>query len=167
MEPVRVEFTFTPEKYTQLHRFLANRVIARRKWVLYLGALFLVSATVSSILMGRVQMLLAYILPVLLFILFWRWSLDNSSKRVYRSQPGLQHPICYTFTEENIRTQTYGGEASLGWQAFQWAEESPEWFLLFQNDRMANPVLKIGFSDPSDVDRLREMLQQKGLLKGA
>jgi hypothetical protein len=166
MEPIDVRFTFTEATFIQLHRQLANRVLMRRKWLIYLVVVMLLVMTISAALMGRIQILLAYLLPLLLFLVFWRVALNRASKKLFANQPSLHHPIHYVFKTDQIEMDTYGGESSLHWHAFQWVEESPDSFLMYQNQQMANPVLKSGFANTADETRFRNLLQEKGLLKG-
>lgn len=132
------------------------------KWI-YLGIILLWLLKLA--LQGESTYLVISLLSVAIVLGIWWWLFGWISKRTFDQNAVLKHPISYTFTPEEIRLHTQNADAVLQWNTFQKAEELSEFFLLFQNKATANPVMKAGFTGEPDMERFRNMLKEKQLLK--
>lgn len=166
MNPIQVEFTFTPESFGKAQLYIMVRYLKTGwiKWivlfsvVLWLGTTFYFGGVSAS----KIVNTLIWI-PFFLGIwwVLFRWL----SRRNFSKYPMLQHPIRYTFSEENVGLTTHFSEAVTQWDAIQKAEEARDFFLLFQSAFMATPLLKSGFQNESEQERFRVLLRAKDLLK--
>jgi len=166
MEPIKVEFTFTSESFSKAQLYIMVRYLKTGwiKWiVLFIVAVWLgTTFYFGGVGVGKIVNTLIWV-PLFLGIwwVIFRWL----SRRNFAKYPILQHPIRYTFTEENIGLTTHVTEAVTQWNAIQKAEEARDFFLLYQSSFMATPLLKSGFQNETDQERFRGLLRTKQLLK--
>lgn len=132
------------------------------KWV-YLGVVLLWLA--NLILRNDWMNLGVSVASMALVFGIWWWLFGWISRRTFQRTPALQYAIRYVFSPEEIRLSTQNAEAVLSWDTFQKAEELSEFFLLYQNKVIANPIIKKGFTSQEDMERFRLLLRNKGLLK--
>jgi hypothetical protein len=164
MEPIQVSFTFTEDAYKKVSHHSVNQMLKRQKRLGYILVGILVITTTTALITGRWQMLLSFLLPVAVFVPVWRWTMNRMFKKVFAQQKNLHHPINYTFSDDHIASQSFSGESSLNWEAFEKAEEMPDFFLLYQNATIVNPILKSGFQNEADMAEFRGLLARKGLV---
>mgnify|MGYP001579187268 CR=1 FL=1 len=166
MQPIQVEFTFTPESFGKAQVYIMFRYLKTGwiKWVLLLGVAVWLGSTfyfggMSFLEIGKT------LIWVPLFLGFWWVIFKWLSRRNFSKFPMLQHPIHYTFSVEKVDLITQSYESVLQWETFQKAEEARDFFLLYQNAFMASPLLKSGFESEIEQNRFRELLHSKNLLK--
>lgn len=165
MTPIQVQFTFSERSYTEVSQYLVYQMVRQRRWLLYgLGAVLIVLA-LTALLAGRWQLLASFVIPLLLFLPIWRFTMQRLYKKAFAQQTNLQHPIEYVFKQDEIEFNTYTGLARLQWSTFQSAVETKDFFLLYLNPLQANPVLKTGFENAEAMEHFRALLQEKGLLR--
>jgi len=165
MEPIIVEFTFTPESFgkAQMHimlRYLKNSWL---KWALivalaaYLGAQYYFG--------GRdIVRLINMLIWVPLFLAVWWVVFKWLSRRNFFKHPMLQYPIRYTFTADEVLVKTHVTEGVIQWAGIPKVEESEHFFLLYQSALLASPLLKMGFKDEAEQEKFRALLRSKQLL---
>ncbi len=163
MEPIRVSFTFNETTYIAVSRHLVGQMIKRQKKWGYLLVGILVISTATAVITGRWQLLLSFMLPIVIFIPVWRWSMERMYKKTFAQQTNLHHPITYTFTDELITAESFSGTSTMDWSAFQKVVEAPDFFVLYQNNAVGNPVLKSGFLHENDLNRFRNLVSSKSL----
>ncbi|MBP6811020.1 MAG: YcxB family protein [Saprospiraceae bacterium] len=166
MEPIQVEFTFTPDSFGKAQVYIMFRYLKTGwiKWVILLGVAVWLGSTfyfggLSFFEIGKT------LIWVPLFLALWWVIFRWLSRRNFSKYPMLQHPIRYTFQEENVTLSTHSSESVLLWDTFQKAEETRDFFLLYQNAFMASPLLKTGFQNEPEMERFRQLLHSKHLLK--
>ena len=77
----------------------------------------------------------------------------------YRNSLNLQNPIHYSFSDEVIAQEMATGRAELLWSTFIKVRETPDFFLLFVQKHLANPVPKRDFENEQEIARFRELLR--------
>lgn len=140
MEPIPVEFTFTPEIFTKAQRFIIWNYLSKgvMRWILIALAIIW---TVKLLVFNSVaEWLLAMGIAALLLFLWWFIFLWMS-RRSFAKNNTLSHPIRYLFSEENVQLNTQNAQSVLQWATFEKALELPDLFLLQQNRVAVNPVL--------------------------
>ena len=165
MQPIQVEFTFTPESFgkAQVYILFSYLKTGWVKWLILLGVSIWLGGTFYF---GRLSLLQIgkTLIWVPLFLGLWWVIFRWLSRRNFSKFPMLQHPIRYTFGAENVSLTTQTSESLLQWGTFQKAEEARDFFLLYQNAFMASPLLKSGFQNETEQERFRQLLRSKGLL---
>jgi len=166
MQPIQVEFTFSPESFgkAQVYILFSYLKTGWVKWVILLGIAVWLGSTFYFGGMGFGEIAKTLIWVPLFLGLWWvifKWL----SRRNFSKFPMLQHPIRYSFSEEKVELITQSAESVLQWETFQKADEARDFFLLYQNAFMASPLLKSGFQNETEQERFREMLRSKHLLK--
>jgi hypothetical protein len=166
MEPIQVEFTFTPETFSKVQVHIMYRYFKTGwlKWILLLAAIVWVGMKAYSETFNFTD-LASTLIWVPLFLGFWWVTFKWLSRRNFAKFPMLQHPIQYKFSEENVTMHTHTAESVLQWDVFQKAEEARDFFLLYQNTFMASPLMKPGFQNETEQERFRQLLRSKHLLK--
>lgn len=164
MQPIHVTFTFTEASYAQVSRLLMTRILNRqRKWM-YVLAGILIAITAMSLITGRWQMLVAFLIPVAILIPMWQRMMSRVYKKAFDEQEYLHHPISYTFTEQDISSKSHGGDHTMPWETLVRVVEKPDFFLLQENETTTGfPVLKSGFADEAEMERFRELVRSKNL----
>lgn len=163
MEPVQVEFTYTAQTFLRLRRLMLWRFFTTGwvKWV-YLALVLL--WLMKLVLQNAWTSFFISLASVAIVLAVWWWLFSWMTNRTYHQTAALKHPIRYVFSPQEIHLNTQNAEAVLQWNTFQKAEELPEFFLLYQNKAMANPVMKAGFANQNDMERFRNILIEKKLL---
>jgi len=164
MEPIQVEFTFTPETFGNAQMHIMLRLV-KKGWTKWGALLLALGWLVKSVLEDGLPGLLTGALPILLFVGIWWLMFRWLSRRNFSKYPNLQYPIRYTFQEAEVELNTQNSSAALPWDAYQNAEEARDFFLLFQNSLLASPILKSGFQNEMDQERFRQLLRSKNLLQ--
>jgi hypothetical protein len=166
MQPIHVEFTFTPDTFGKIQAHIMFRYLKNGwlKWMLLVAAMVYV---VTEYLYGaRDWMRLANTLIWVPFFLGAWWVIFKwLSKRNFSRVTLLQHPIRYIFKEDHISLTTHASESVVNWETFQKAEEARDFFLLYQGPMLASPLLKNGFENENEQERFRQLLRSKQLLK--
>lgn len=159
MEKIEVTFTIEEKPYVALmHTF------TQRRQMIILG--------VSSIAFFVLYILILHkgwhwwILMTLLMGLFVWISSRRAITQSYRSNPGLQAPLTYTFSTANIEVRSGEYQGAYEWNAFREVRELKDWFVLQQAGIMVNPVPKKDISPEQQV-ALRELFKEKGLYLNA
>ena len=166
MEPIQVEFTFTPESFGKAQMYIMLRFLKTGwlKWIALLGIVMWLGLKGYA---GRLNFMYLANTALLVFVfagVWWivfRWL----SRRNFSKFPNLQHPIQYLFKTADVQLNTHTTEGILQWETFQQAEEAKDFFLLYQNAFAASPILKSGFQNEIDLERFRDLLRSKNLLK--
>ncbi len=166
MSPIQVEFSFTPESFGKAQMYIMLRFLKTGwiKWILLLGLCLWLG---MKYYFGRLNFMYIANMALWIFVfaaVWWivfRWL----SRRNFSKFPNLQHPIRYIFKEEEIQLSTHTTEGILQWETFQQAEESKDFFLLFQNVFAASPIPKSGFENETEQERFRTLLHSRNLLK--
>lgn len=164
---IEVAFDMTPEMYQRVTRELLNASFQERRKRIWLIMAVGMAALVLLTLWGEafsLRWLLVYG-PVLVLVGLMWWL-------IFRYLPGFvmskkrfppAHPLRYTFSEEGVKITTATSDSMVQWAGYHKVQETHEWLLLYPNKMMANPVLKSAFA-PGDLERLRGLLQQNGLI---
>ena len=165
MEPIQVEFTFSPESFGKAQLYIMIRYLKTGwvKWSILLAVVLWLGITFYFGGMSLSQVVNTLIWVPLFLGIWWvlfRWL----SRRNFSKYPMLQHSIRYSFSNENVSLTTHLSEAVTQWSAIQKAQEARDFFLLFQSTFMATPLLKSGFQNETELERFRELLRSKGLL---
>ncbi len=95
--------------------------------------------------------------------LLW-WMAGGLARRAFNAATNLHQPMHYTFSEQDIKVQTDDYTGSYAWTEFKSAAEMSDCFVLYQPSKVFNPIPKNGFSNAADLDVLRNLLRDKGLL---
>lgn len=166
-QPIHLEFQFTKERYQHVTREMLRQSY-KQKWLKIIG-LIMISMVVLLLILSAgdsTSSALTRQWPTLLMMAaFWLGMIYFLPKLLVAKQPFPEpHPMRYTFTDAEVHLATATSESTLQWTAFIKAEETKEWLLLFQSKAVANAVLKSALSS-GDLERLREMLRAKGLMK--
>ncbi len=163
MEPILAEFTFTPEIFVKVQRFIIWNYISKgaMRWVLIVLAIFW---TVKFVIFNTMAETLTVVGIVIMLLFIWWLIILWMSRRSFAKNKALKHPIRYLFSEESVQLNTQNVQSVLQWATFEKAIELPDVFLLQQNRVAVNPVLKSGFQTAADVERFRGLLRKKGLL---
>lgn len=165
MQPIQVEFTFTPDSFSKAQVYIMFQYLktGRIKWIILLAAILWLASTFyfGEVTFSRIASILIW---VPLFLGLWWVIFRWLSRRNFSKFAMLQHPIRYTFSAENIEVKTHSSEALVQWDTFQRAAEARDFFLLYQNPFMANPLLKSGFQSEAEQERFRQLLRAKALL---
>lgn len=165
--PIEVIFQMTPEMYQRVTRDLLRFSFKQKRLWLVAG--------ISVVLLGVAMLLgggslnrgwlLSYGPALLLFGTLWLLIFRYMPGRlIAKSRFPDPHPLRYVFGEEGVKIATATSESSIQWAGYLKAEETEEWLLLFQNKMVANPVLKAAFQ-AGELERLRAVLREKGLMK--
>lgn len=167
MEPITVEFTFTPDSFGKaqiyiMFLYLKNSML---KWVLLIAAVVYV-ATEFFYGDSNWLKLLNMLIWVPFFLGAWWVVFRWLSRRNFHKYTMMQHPIRYTFTDENLQLTTYSAESTVQWNAIQKVEEARDFFLLYQSAQLISPLMKSGFKSEAEQERFRTLLHTKQLFKG-
>lgn len=166
MQAILVEFSFTAQTFSRAQMLILLYFFKSgwAKWVLLLAAALWLASKLWLNNASPIEMLNTLIW-VPLFIGIWWLLMRWLTQRQFSKLPALQHPIQYTFGEENVTIKTHTAEAVMQWSSFQKAIEARDFFLLFQNVAIANVVMKSGFQNDADLEQFRQMLRVKNLMK--
>lgn len=156
MEPVQIEFTMDPVAYSRLMRRLASK---RQFWYVGIGlAVFLIIN--RQVFKGPIYI---WAIPVVLFGGLFYFLFNLTIKRTYSAATQLHQSLRYTFSDENIAVQSGDVESSYEWSNFEYVRELPEWFVLYQNRILFNPIPKTAFNSEEKLEKFRNLLISKGL----
>ncbi len=164
MAPIQVEFTFSAESFGKAQLYIMIRYLNTGwvKWTILLAVALWLGLTFYFGGLGWNQVVNTLIWIPLFLGIWWvlfRWM----SRRNFAKFAMLQHPIRYSFSDENVQLTTQLSEAMTPWNTIQKVEESRDFFLLFQSAFMASPLLKSGFKNESEMERFRQLVRSKGL----
>lgn len=165
--PIQVEFELNKELYQSVTRDLVHHTFIQkwRKWIGWalLGVVAFILLNSRGVFTWEVM--LPQLMAALIFLGLWLSLLYFMPKMLIVKQIYPEpHPMRYTFTDADVKTSTATSESTIQWAAYIKAVETDQWLMLFQNKTMANPVLKSALSS-GDLERLRELLRGKGLMK--
>ncbi len=165
--PIQVEFEFTPERYRSVTREMLRYSFKQRRLKIF-GLILVGIAAVLLVISGgdfSGSAFGRYLPTLIMMVLFWFALLYFMPRLLLSKQQFPEpHPMRYLFADTEVKLSTENSESTMQWTGFIKAEETNEWLLLFQNNRIANAVLKSAVSQ-SDLERLRTLLRSKGLLK--
>lgn len=165
--PIQVEFEFTPDRYRSVTKEML-RYSFKQKRLKVFGLILVGIAAVLLMISGgdfSGSAFGRYLPTLIMLVAFWFALLYFMPKLLLSRQPFPEpHPMRYTFADTEVHMSTENSESTMQWAGFMKAEETNEWLLLFQNERIANAVLKSALSQ-SDLERFRALLRMKGLLK--
>ena len=166
-QPIQVEFEFTPDLYRSVTKEMLRYSFKQKRLKIF-GLILVGIAAVLLMLSGgdfSGSAFGRYLPTLIIMVLFWFALLYFMPKLLLSKQQFPEpHPMRYAFAEDEVKMSTENSESVMQWTGFIKAEETNEWLLLFQNDRIANAVLKSAVIQ-GDLERLRALLRAKGLLK--
>jgi hypothetical protein len=155
MEPIQLEFTLDAAAYSRLmQRILLKRGLI---WIAVIGGIVLINALVSPEFGG------VWLIALLFFGLIWYFTFKFILRRSFKAATNLHHPIRYIFDEKEVKVETANSQTTHAWSAFTRTVELPEWFLLYQNKIVFNPIPKSAFKSNTEAEQFRELLKTKGL----
>lgn len=156
MEPVKIEFILDANAYARLmQRIFMKKTLVWAAVILGIAAL---NAYVNP------QQGLFWFLVFLVFAAVWFFVFRFILRRTFKAAVNLHDPVRYIFEEKEVRVETAALNTSYQWNDFQKAVEMPEWFLLYQNKSVFNPVPKSAFVSEADIRQVRNLLTTKGLM---
>lgn len=156
MEPVKIEFILDADAYARL----MQRIFMKK--ALIWGAVILGIVALNA--MVNPEQGLVWFFSFLLFAAVWYVLFRFILKRAFKAAVNLHDPVHYFFEETGVRVETADQKTNYEWSAFQKAVELPEWFLLYQNKTVFNPIPKSAFKSESEMIQVRNLLAAKGLL---
>lgn len=156
MEPLKIEFTLDGNAYTRL----MQRIFTKK--ALVWGAIGLVFVAINAAINPSNG--LVWLFSYLLFAVVWYFIFRLILQRTYKAATNLHDSVQYVFGETEIHVSNANSETTHQWSAFQKAVEMPEWFLLYQNKTVFNPLPKSAFGSETALQQFRNLLKMKGLL---
>lgn len=156
MEPLKIEFVLDGNAYTRLMQGIFT------KKALMWGAIGLVFVAINAAI--NPSKAWVWLSSYLLFAVVWYFIFRLILQRTYKAATNLHDPVQYIFEETEIHVENANSQTTHQWDAFQKAVETPEWFLLYQNKSVFNPLPKSAFMSESELQRFRNLLKTKGLL---
>ncbi len=81
----------------------------------------------------------------------------RKASMVYDSNPAVNQPITYSFSEEGIATQGQGFDSKMSWGQIFRVVEQKEAILLFYTKQIANPIPKHNFTD-QQLQQFRQLV---------
>lgn len=153
MEPLKLEFTLEMKAYTRL----MQRIMMKRLWIwgIVIGVILLI-----NILMNPENGLL-WLIFAAMFLAIWYFLFQFILQRAFKAATNLHQPIQYTFSETEVKVETGSSQTTHSWSAFERTVELPEWFLLYQNKMVFNPIPKSAFHSEAEMEQLRNLLKEK------
>ncbi|MBX2891272.1 MAG: YcxB family protein [Saprospiraceae bacterium] len=153
MEPIKLEFTLEMKSYIRL----MQRVMAKRLslWGIIIGAILLLNIAINPA-SGA-----AWLIVGAVFLAVWYFLFRFMLQRAFKAAKNLHEPIRYIVDETEVRIETANSQATHAWSAFERTSELPEWFLLYQNKIIFNPIPKSAFRTASEMERFRALLKEK------
>lgn len=82
----------------------------------------------------------------------------RKASMVYDSNPAVNQPISYTFTEAGIATKGEGFDSSMSWDQIFRISEQKEAILLFYTKQIANPIPKRNFTE-EQLQAFRDLVE--------
>ena len=141
-------------------------MFAQRRWLFYGVGALLALITIGALMSGRWQMVAAFLLPAIVFIVVWRRLMRNTYRKVFEQEEYLKHPVSYVFSDKNIETSSFNGSGTMEWHSILTVAELNDFFLLYQTKNMAIPIFKSAFTDQAEEVRFRDLLRSKGMTTG-
>lgn len=157
MEPIRLEFTLEMKAYTRLmQRIMMKRVLV---WAAVIGAVLLINIVINP------ERGLAWLTVGAAFLVVWYFLFQFILRRSFKAATNLHEPIRYVFDEKEVKVETGSSQTVHLWSAFERTVELPEWFLLYQNKIVFNPIPKSAFHTQAAMEQFRNLLKEKGLIQ--
>lgn len=97
----------------------------------------------------------AYI--ALLFFVFLPWK----TRRSYRTQKTLHSPFTVELSDEGVRLEALHGQMSMPWKDYHKWKANDKLILLYQSDRLYNPIPRRAFASDADWQALHALVQSK------
>jgi hypothetical protein len=156
MEPVTIEFILDGDAYARLmQRIFMKKALL---WAVIILILVAVNAAINP------ERGLIWLGIFVLFATAWFVSFRIILKRTFKAATNLHDAVRYIFEETEVRVEAGEIKTAYQWTDFQKAVEMPEWFLLYQNKSVFNPVPKSAFGSELEIRQVRNLLMSKGLL---
>lgn len=155
--PITLDFTLDANAYGRLMQRLAFR-----RQMIIIG-IIIGSVMLYNLLTDR-QRFWDWLLPTALFVVFFLFFTRILARRAFKVTTNLHPALHYVFSEEKVSVSTAEVENSYDWEAFHHVREMPDWFLLYQNKLVFNPIPKSAFTGETQMEDLRSLLRSKKLL---
>lgn len=156
MEPLKIEFVLDGNAYTRLMQGIFTKKAIM--WGLIGLAFVAINAAINP------SQAWVWLSSYLLFAVVWYFIFRLILQRTYKAATNLHDSVQYIFDETEIHVSNASSQTTHQWSAFQKAVEMPEWFLLYQNKTVFNPLPKSAFDSETELQRFRNLLKTKGLL---
>ena len=159
MEKIELTFTIEEKPYVALmHSFTQRRQLV----ILGVSSIAFLVLYVFILQKGwHWWILMTLVMGVFIWI-----SSRRTIVQSYRANPGLQAPLTYIFSAEQIEVRSGEYTGSYEWSNFRAARELKDWFVLQQAGIMVNPVPKKDISAEQQA-ALRELFKAKGIYLNA
>lgn len=82
----------------------------------------------------------------------------RKASMAYDSNPAINRPIVYTFTQEGVATKGEGFDSQMGWEQIYRVSEQKEAILLFYSKQIANPIPKRNFTE-EQLQAFRDLVE--------
>lgn len=105
---------------------------------------------------GHLIFYLGFYLSLLYFVVLpWR------TKRAFRQQVALQHPLSLEFTDERLIIDAHNGTLRMKWEDFFRWKYNEKLILLYHSARMYNAIPSRAFATPADYSAAVAFLEGK------
>lgn len=141
--------------YTLVYRNPALIIVLAAAMVMLLVSIITGNLTADNIFSSPVHIIallvLAYVLLVLPFILFYR------VRTLYNTLPLLHERLHYTFDEKQILIKGKTVKEKNPWKDYVAVKQTKNWVILWKAQNMGNFIPKTAFKNEGDLERLIDM----------
>lgn len=153
-------------KLTEDEVVAAMRARLARSWsirVLFIAtAIFAIGSITLNWLKGDTSAALITFLPIVVIVgLFLFFYYSPFTRTRMRNEPRFFIEQTWRFSESGTVHQTENGETRNAWSAYVQAGETARFFFLFFNQNLVAPIPKRAFANVDELNRFRNLLQQK------
>lgn len=153
---IEAEIKYIEEEFTKALSFYILRICNIR---LYFAIMYfiVIIATVLIILYYYAAISIVFLFIGAIFHYFFYSGPMEQYKRVSKKR-GM---VIYRFSYENVLSSSVNAQSTIMWSAFKKSYESASAFFLLDDNKFVYIFPKICFSSSSDIDRLRDILNEK------
>jgi len=153
MEPIKLEFTLEMKSYARL----MQRIMMKRLWIwgIVVGAVLLINILINP------ENGVLWVIFAAVFLVIWYFLFQFILQRAFKAATNLHQPIRYIFDATEVKVESGSSQTVHSWSAFERTVELPEWFLLYQNKIVFNPIPKSTFASMAEMERFRNLLKEK------
>jgi len=124
-------------------------------WGIVVGAILLINVLIKP------ENGALWLIFTAVFLGIWYVLFQFILRRAFKAATNLHHPIRYIFDETEVKVESGSSQTVHSWSAFERTVELPEWFLLYQNKVVFNPIPKSAFHSETELSRFRNLLKEK------
>lgn len=164
MSAVHVEYIYTKDEAHRARREVVRAIspaIRYLPYVLILGVLVGIAHVWDDELPW-------FVLPLVIIfysVIIWRALAKNRRVReeAFEKSPDANNPVRWTIDADGVELRGVNSETKLKWSGYVRVRETDLGFLFYFQARLAHWLPKSGFKSESDIDTVRNWIQEKSI----